>query len=57
MRIGYEKQILDHNTQKFSWMIRVDLNIFSSAETLIELNRIAKFQVKLVSDIKKILKD
>ena len=35
MRKGYEKQILDYNVKKFSLIVRANLDMFSSAETLI----------------------
>ena len=39
MRKGYEKQILDHNIEKFSLMVRANLDMFSSAETLTQADR------------------
>lgn len=39
MRKGYEKQILDHNIEKFSLMVRADWNMFSSVETLTQANQ------------------
>ncbi len=35
MRKNYEKQILDYNIEKFSPMIRDNINLFSSTEILI----------------------
>ena len=31
---GYEKQILDHNIERFNLMVKADLDIFASIETL-----------------------
>ncbi len=39
MRNSYEKQILDHNVEKFSLMVRDDIDMFSSNETLTEANK------------------
>ena len=39
MRKGYEKQILDHNVKKFSLMVKADVNMFSSAETLTQADQ------------------
>lgn len=38
MRMSYEKQILDYNVEKFDLIVRIDLNIFSSAKILIQAN-------------------
>lgn len=39
MRKGYQKQILDHNIEEFSLILRVDLDIFFSTETLTQANQ------------------
>ena len=57
IRKSYEKQILDHNVEKFSLMVRADLDMFSSAETLTQANQNAALQVNLVSGAKKIMED
>ena len=57
MRKGYEKQILDHNIEKFSLMVKVDLDMFSSAKTLTQADRNAALQVNSVSGAKKIMED
>ena len=57
MRKGYEKQILDHNVEKFSLMVRADLDMFPSAETLTQADRNVALQVNSVSGAKKIMKD
>lgn len=57
MRKGYEKQILDHNIEKFSLIVRDDINIFSSIKILIKVNKNATLQVNSISDIKKTRKD
>ncbi len=36
MRKGYKKQILDYNVEKFSLMVRDDIDLFSSTEILIQ---------------------
>ncbi len=57
MRKSYEKQILDHNVEKFSLMVRDDINMFSSTETLTEADKNAELQVNSVSSAKKITED
>ena len=57
MRKGYEKQILDWNIEKFSLMVKADLDIFASAETLTQANQNAELQVNLVSGVINIMKD
>ena len=57
MRKSYEKQILDHNVEKFSLMVRDDINMFSSTETLTEADKNAELQVNSVSGAKKITED
>ena len=57
MRKGFEKQILDHNVGKFILMVRDDINMFSSTETLTEVDKNTALQVKCLSDAKSITKD
>ncbi len=57
MRKSYEKQILDHNVEKFSLMVKDDINMFSSTETLTEADKNAELQVNSVSGAKKITED
>ena len=57
MRKGYEKQILDHNVEKFSLMVRANLDKFSSAKTLTQADQNAALQVNSVSGAKKIMED
>lgn len=57
MRKGYEKQILDHNVEKFSLMVRDDIDMFSSTETLTQADKIAVLQVNSVSGAKKITEE
>ena len=57
MRKGYEKQILDHNVEMFSFMIKADLDMFSSAKTLTQADRNATLQINSVSGAKKIMED
>ena len=42
MRKGYEKQILDHNVEKFGLIIRDDIDIFSFIKTLTGANKNTK---------------
>ena len=39
MKKGYEKQILNHNVEKFSLMVRDNINMFSFTKTLTETNK------------------
>ena len=39
MRKGYEKQILDHNVEKFGLMVRDDIDMFSSTEILTKADK------------------
>lgn len=57
MRKGYEKQTLDHNVEKFSLMVRDDIDMFSSSEILTEADKNAALQVNSVSGAKKITGD
>ena len=57
MKKGYEKQILDHNVEKFSLMIRDDINIFSSTKILTKADKDAALQVNSVSGAKSITED
>lgn len=57
IRKSYEKQILDYNVKKFGLIIRANLDMFSSAKTLIQVDQNAILQVNLVNGIKKIIKD
>ena len=50
MRKGYEKQILDHNVEKFSLMVRDDIDMFSFTKTLTETDKNVVLQVNSVSD-------
>lgn len=52
----YEKQILNHNIKKFSFMIKTNLNIFFSIKILIQISQNTKFQMNLISNIKKSIK-
>ena len=57
MKNDYEKQILDHNVEKFSLMVKDDIDIFSSTETLIKADKNTILQVNSVSGAKSIIKD
>ena len=57
MRNGYKKQILDHNVEKFSRMVRDDIDMFSFTKKSIKVNKNAALQVNSVSDAKNITED
>ena len=57
MKKGYEKQILDHKVKKFCLIVRADLDMFTSAETLTQANQNAALQVNSVSGAKNIMED
>lgn len=42
MRKGYKRQILDNNIDKFNFIVRDDINMFSSYKIVIQGNKIAK---------------
>ena len=54
---GYEKQILDHNVEKFSLIVKDDIDMFSSTKTLTKANKNAVLQVDSVSSTKSIIED
>ncbi len=54
MRKGYKKQILDYNVEKFSLMVRDDIDLFSSTEILTQADKNTALQVNSVSSAKKI---
>ena len=53
MRKSYEKQILDHNVDKFSLIVRDDIDMFFSIKTLTEANKNTALQVNSISGAKK----
>lgn len=57
MKKSYKIQILDHNIQKFGLIIKANLNMFSSAEILIQVDQNTVLQINLVSGAKKMIKD
>lgn len=60
MKKSYKKQILNHNIKIFNQIIKANLdnlNIFTFAKILIKTNQNAEFQVNLINDTKKIMKD
>ncbi len=57
MRKSYEKQILDRNVEKFSLIVRDDIDMFSSTETLTEADKNATLQVNSVNGAKTLTKD
>ncbi len=54
MKKSYEKQILDYNVEKFSRMVKDDIDLFSSTKVLTQANKNAALQINSVSDTKKI---
>lgn len=54
---SYKNQILNHNVEKFSLIIRDDRYMLSFIKTLIEANKNAALQINCVNDAKKITKD
>ena len=56
MKKGYEKQILDHNVEKFSLMIKDDIDMFFSTEILTEADKNTALH-NSVSGAKKITED
>ena len=48
MKKGYEKQILNHNVEKFSLMMKDDINIFSSIEILTKADKNTALQVNFI---------
>ena len=57
MRKGYKKQILDHNVEKFSLIVRDDIDMFSSIKILTKAKKNAALQVNSVSGAKSITED
>ena len=51
---SYMRQILDYNVEKFSLMVRDDINIFSFTKILTQADKNAILQVNSISDVKKI---
>ena len=54
MRKKYKKQILDYNIEKFSLMVKDDIDIFVSIKILIQADKNAVLQVNSMNDAKKI---
>ncbi len=54
---GYKRQILDYNIEKFSLMVRDDIDLFSSTKILTQANENAPLQVNSMSDAKIIKKE
>ena len=57
IRKDYEKQIPDHNVEKFSLIVRDDIDMFFSTKILIEVDKNAALQVNSVNGAKSITKD
>lgn len=54
---SFKKQILDHNFKKFNLMVKMDLDMFASADTLTQANQNAELLVNSVSGTKKFIKN
>ncbi len=54
MKKGYEKQILDYNIEKFSLMVRDNIDLISSTEILTQVDKNIALQVSSMSGVKKI---
>ena len=54
MKKGYERQILDYNVEKFSLMVKDDIDMFSFAEILTQANKNVVLYVNSMSGVKKI---
>lgn len=54
---GYKKQILNHNVEKFSLIVRAYLDIFAFAKRLTQADQKAKLLVDVVSGRKKMIED
>lgn len=57
MRIGYEKQILNHYLEKFTWMVKADLDMLSLIKALIQANKNAELQLNSVNGANEMIKD
>lgn len=57
MRTDYHKQIFNHNVEKFSLIVKNDIDIFSSTEILTEAKKITALQVNSVNSAKSITED
>lgn len=53
MRKGYKRQILDQKDKKFNWMVKDDINMFSSTKILMQSNKNAILQINSLSDAQK----
>lgn len=56
IRKDYEKRILDCNVNKFSLIIKDDMNIFVSIKIIILANKNVILQINSISGIKKLHK-
>lgn len=54
---NYEKQILDHSIEKFSLIIKDNIDMFSSTKALTEVNKNVVLQINSINSAKKIIKD
>lgn len=51
---SYKNQILDHNIEKFSLIVRDDIDKLSSTKRPIQVDKNAILQINSMSDVKKI---
>lgn len=54
MRKNHEKQILNHNIEKFSLMVKDDINMFLFTKILIQANKNGVLQINSISGAKNI---
>ena len=54
MKKDYERRILDYNIEKFSLMVKNDIDIFSSIEIPTKVDKNIILSVNSISDVKKI---
>ena len=57
MRKSYEKDILDHNIEKFCLIVKDEIDIFLSTKILTQVNKNFILQINSVNNTKKIKED
>lgn len=54
MKKGYKGQVLNHNIEKFSQMVKDDMDIFSNTKILMQTNQNVILQIQSMSGTKEI---